>query len=246
MAKVWAHRGASGYAPENTLEAFSLAAEMGAYGVELDVQMSADAQLVVCHDETIERTSNGSGAICALPYEELVSFNYHAEFPADRFYRMPLLREVLDLLRPTGLYLNIELKCDSLLHYDGIEVKVVKEVEHAGMQERVIYSSFDHYALRRLKFVNPFAQVGILYQACLYQPWVYAKTLQACALHPHYTALFEPWYVDQAHREGMQINAWTVNDEQMVCALGQKGVDGIITNYPDIAVNALKKIGCTD
>ncbi len=85
MAKVWGHRGASGYAPENTMEAFALAVEMGAYGIELDVQMSADGKLVVCHDERIDRTSNGSGAIAALSYEKLAQYNYHAGFSAETF-----------------------------------------------------------------------------------------------------------------------------------------------------------------
>ena len=126
MAKVWGHRGASGYAPENTMEAFALAVEMGAYGIELDVQMSADGKLVVCHDERIDRTSNGSGAIAALSYEKLAQYNYHAGFSAETFYRLPLLEEVLELLKPTALHLNIELKCDSLVRYEGMEVDVYK------------------------------------------------------------------------------------------------------------------------
>ena len=138
MAKVWGHRGASGYAPENTMEAFALAVEMGAYGIELDVQMSADGKLVVCHDERIDRTSNGSGAIAALSYEKLAQYNYHAGFSAETFYRLPLLEEVLELLKPTALHLNIELKCDSLVRYEGMEVKAVQAVRQAGMEERVL------------------------------------------------------------------------------------------------------------
>ncbi len=244
MAKVWGHRGASGYAPENTMEAFALAVEMGAYGIELDVQMSADGKLVVCHDERIDRTSNGSGAIAALSYEKLAQYNYHAGFSAETFYRLPLLEEVLELLKPTALHLNIELKCDSLVRYEGMEVKAVQAVRQAGMEERVIYSSFDHYCLRRLKYVDPFAKAGILYEACLYQPWVYAKTLQATALHPHYASLFEPLIIDQVHREGLEVNTWTVNEPDLMRTLAQKGVDGIITNYPDTALKLLKEIDC--
>jgi glycerophosphoryl diester phosphodiesterase len=246
MAKVWGHRGASGYAPENTMEAFALAVEMGAHGIELDVQMSADGRLIVCHDACIDRTSNGSGAIAALSYEKLAQYNYHAGFSAETFYHLPLLEEVLELLKPTQLHLNIELKCDSLVRYDGMEVKVVQAVRQAGMEERVIYSSFDHYCLRRLKYVAPFAKTGILYDACLYQPWDYAKTLQATALHPHYASLFEPLIIDQAHREGLEVNTWTVNDSALVRTLGLKGVDGIITNDPDMALTALREADCLD
>ena len=244
MAKVWAHRGASGYAPENTLEAFALAAEQGAYGIELDVQMTSDGKLVVIHDYTIDRTSNGSGRVADMTYGQLCEYNYHAAFSDAHFYKIPLMEEVLAQVKPTGMHINIEIKCDSFVRFDGIEAALDTMVKATGMEDRILYSSFDHYTLRRMKFINPFAKTGILYEACLYQPWTYAKGLQASALHPHHSSLYEPMFIDLAHREGMEINTWTVNDENSMRILGGKGVDGIITNYPDVAKRVLTEIDC--
>lgn len=110
MTEVWAHRGASGYAPENTLEAFALAAEMEADGVELDVQMSRDGYLVVVHDERIDRVSNGSGFIRDFTLEELKGFLFNKTHPEYKDARIPTLREVYELLKDTPLKINVELK----------------------------------------------------------------------------------------------------------------------------------------
>lgn len=110
MTEVWAHRGASGYAPENTLEAFALAAEMGADGVELDVQMSRDGYLVVAHDERIDRVSNGSGFIRDFTLKELKGFLFNRTHPEYKDARIPTLREVYELLKDTPLKINVELK----------------------------------------------------------------------------------------------------------------------------------------
>ena len=121
--KIWAHRGASGYAPENTLEAFKLAAEMGADGVELDVQLTKDGEVVVVHDERIDRVSDGSGLVAEYTLEELRQFNFnkmHPEFA--EICRIPTLREVLECLKDTGLTVNVELKT-GINFYEGIENK---------------------------------------------------------------------------------------------------------------------------
>jgi len=108
--KVWAHRGASGYAPENTLPAFALAVEQGADGVELDIQLTKDGQIVVIHDETIDRVSNGSGWVKDYTLSQLKKFNFNKTFPEYGFVTIPTLEEVYDLLKDTGLTVNVELK----------------------------------------------------------------------------------------------------------------------------------------
>lgn len=244
MAKVWAHRGASKYAPENTMAAFALAAEQGAFGIELDVQQSRDGELVVCHDDTIDRTSDGTGRVGALSYAELCAHNFAAGRQDGAFYRIPRLREVLDFAREAGLRVNVELKQDSRAHADGLEGKVVAAVRAAGMEKAVRYSSFDHYALRRLRFFAPFAETAILYEAGLYEPWAYAATLRAQALHPHYATLFEPHIVDLIHKAGLEVCPWTVDDEKTVAALGRMGVDGVITNDPARTRRVLAAADC--
>ena len=152
--KVWAHRGASGYAPENTLDAFRKAVEMGADGIELDVQMTKDGELVVIHDETIDRVSNGKGWVKDYTYEELKKFNFnktHLEYTKEE---IPTLEQVYLLIKPTNLTINVEIKT-GIVFYPGIEERVLELTERLGMKERVIYSSFNHYTIRKIKELDP-------------------------------------------------------------------------------------------
>ena len=121
--KVWAHRGASAYAPENTLEAFRLGAEQGADGVELDVQLSKDGELVVIHDETIDRVSGGHGYVRDYTLEELRKLQFNKTHPEYQDVRIPTLGEVYDLLKPLGLEINVEIKT-GIYFYPGIEEKL--------------------------------------------------------------------------------------------------------------------------
>ena len=161
--KVWAHRGASGYAPENTLDAFQKAVEMGADGIELDVQMTKDSELVVIHDETIDRVSNGKGWVKDYTYEELKKINFnktHLEYTKEE---IPTLEQVYRLIKPTNLTINVEIKT-GIVFYPGIEERVLELTERLGMKERVIYSSFNHYTIRKIKELDPQAKTGMLYE----------------------------------------------------------------------------------
>ncbi len=141
--QVWAHRGASSDAPENTLEAFELAAQQHADGIELDVQMSADRELVVAHDETLDRVSNGSGFIKDKSLAELKLLDFSKPCPRYSPARIPMLREVYQLIRPTGMLINVEIKSGIIL-YPGIEQKLVRLEREMEMKGRVLYSSFNH------------------------------------------------------------------------------------------------------
>ena len=141
--KVWAHRGASAYAPENTLEAFRLGAEQGADGVELDVQLSKDGELVVIHDETIDRVSGGHGYVRDYTLEELRKLQFNKTHPEYQDVRIPTLGEVYDLLKPLGLEINVEIKT-GIYFYPGIEEKLYLLEKEKGMQGKIIYSSFNH------------------------------------------------------------------------------------------------------
>ena len=232
--KVWGHRGASGFAPENTMEAFRLAVEMGADGIETDVHLSKDGVLVLMHDEKIDRTTNGTGYIKDYTYEELAKFNanYHKE--GYDFCRIPTLNELLQLSKDTGVLLNIEIKTDAIL-YENIEDKVLALVKEYGIEDQVMYSSFNHYSLMKMKSINPSIKVGLLYMCGLYQPWNYANSVHADALHPYYPACILDDYVKNSHLHNVMVNAWTVNDEKTMRWFKKQGVDGIITDNPKLA-----------
>jgi len=232
---IQAHRGASFCLPENTLEAFSLAVEQGADGVELDVQLSKDGEIVVAHDERLERVSNGTGYVNDLTLKELKSLDFGKLFPGGKAYRIPLLSEVFSLLKPSNLTVNIELKTTERL-YPELPQKLIALAEEYAMSERIIYSSFNHYSLKQIKTLDPKAKIGMLYDFGIVDPWVYANYLGAEAIHPHYYIIAAlPETVEHCHEHGVMVNVWTVDDPQTVKLMLKCGVDGIITNKPDIA-----------
>ena len=191
MQKIYAHRGASGYAPENTLRAFGLAAYMGADGVELDVQISKDGRLVVFHDDELSRLTGFTGSVADYTYAELCRMPVIHAVDATERDVAPLLEDVLALLHERGLSVNIELK-NSRAAFPALEEKTLEAVEKAGMREKTIYSSFNHYSLLKVRRLDPNAVCGLLYDAMLYQPWDYARQLGVQALHPHFS---EPTFV---------------------------------------------------
>jgi glycerophosphoryl diester phosphodiesterase len=232
---IQAHRGASVFHSENTLEAFSLAIEQGADGIELDVHLSKDGEIVVAHDARLERVSNGKGFINDHTLEELKSLNFNNSYFSGQTYRIPLLSEVFSLLKPSNLTVNIELKTTERLYPDLPEKLLALAGEYA-MNERIIYSSFNHYSLKQIKTLNSGAKIGLLYELGMVDPWVYAKYLGADAIHPHYYVIAAlPETVERCHEHGVMVNVWTVDDSQAIKLMLKYGVDGIITNRPDIA-----------
>ena len=238
---IMAHRGASGYAPENTLEAFSLAAEMGAYGVELDVHLTRDGEIVVAHDERIDRVSDGSGRIYDSTLSELKKFHFNRTFPEYKNARIPTLKEVFELLGPAGLHINIELK-NSIIDYPDLEEKVISLADKEGILDKIIFSSFNHYSLLRIKKIDPSLYCGLLYEATLIEPWNYALNLGMDALHPHFSEVLVPGgECIKAHELGIEVNPWTVNDDDDLRKVIAAGADHIITNYPEKALNLLNE-----
>ncbi len=161
--QIWAHRGASGYMPENTLLSFDLAAKQHADGVELDIQYTKDRKIVVIHDENIDRTSNGTGWVKDYTFEQLRTFNFNKIHPEAGHADIPLMQEVFDLLKPTNLMINIELKT-GIFDYEGIEEEIIEMVRANGFQDRVIYSSFNHYSALKVRQLDPNAKVAFLYE----------------------------------------------------------------------------------
>lgn len=231
---VWAHRGASGYAPENTLAAFQKAVDLGADGVELDIQLTKDDQIVVIHDETIDRTSDGKGWVKDYTLEELRAFNYNRTKPEYKHADIPTMREVFELLKPTGFFINIEIKT-GVVFYEKIEEKILALTKEMGMEDRVCYSSFNHYTVTRIHELKPDAEVGFLYADGPIDMPSYGVKHGVNALHPALYNLQYDGFVKECKEKGLKLNVWTVNERPYMEMCCQYGVDAIITNYPDIA-----------
>lgn len=240
MIKVWGHRGAKGYYPENTLVSFEGAIKQKADGIELDVHLSKDGYIVVCHDETLNRTTNGKGFIKNYNLYELKQLDAGSWF--DKKYKgekLPLLDEVLELIKCTNMDLNIEIKAGSIF-YPGIEEKVIKLVDKYGLKEQVIISSFDYYSLSKIKDIDPTVKTGALYMEALYKPSDYINMSKADALHPNYLILNDE-ILDEIKKLNIDINTYTVNVADHAKKLKNKYINAIITDYPDIIKEALEK-----
>ena len=181
--KIWAHRGASGHAPENTIPAFELALLMRADGIELDVQLSKDGVPVVIHDERLERLSEGGGWVKEYTLEELQALNVNKRFPAYGKVRIPTLEEVYDLVKKSDLTINLELK-NGVVDYAGLEEKVLRLAEEKGLAEKMVYSSFNHYSIRKIQQLLPGAKTAFLYADGFLDMAGYAARYGAYALHP--------------------------------------------------------------
>ncbi|TKD72661.1 glycerophosphodiester phosphodiesterase [Pseudalkalibacillus hwajinpoensis] len=229
-----AHRGASGYAPENTMAAFEKSVEMKADYFELDVQLTKDGELIVIHDTSVDRTTNGSGKVKDMTLEELKHLDagswFGEEFAGEK---LPTLGEVLDAYRGKSGIL-IELKSPSL--YPGIEEKVAAELAKRNMDKphnnKVIVQSFDHESVETLHSILPSVPTGVLVSYTMSD-----EQLNEVARYSDYVNpgkwLITSDFVDRIHENGMEAQAWTVRDIDSVDPLLEAGVDGIITDYPD-------------
>lgn len=228
----FAHRGFSGRYPENTLLAFEKAIEAGADGIELDVHLTKDGIPVICHDERLDRTTDGKGLLCGYTLSELTAFDasyiYKGKYG---FNRIPTLREYFELIKDTKIITNIELK-NGCIDYPGLEQKVLDLIDEFALRPRIIFSSFNHYSVQRAKRLAPDIPCGLLYDAWLVNAQDYCEAVGADCLHPSYHCLTQET-VDAYLAAGLQINTWTVNEPEELCRLAALGVTSIITNHPD-------------
>ncbi len=234
---VIAHRGASAYAPENTLESFALAIEMKADGIETDVHFSKDGVVMVNHDEKLDRTSNGQGLITDYTCDELKFFDFGFKFHKKRTdVKIPTIDEMYALVAPSNLCINVEIKSAD----PAMPQALYDAAKRHGMLDRVFYSSFDHEQLARMLRIFPEAYVAPLYGFNMVKPWLYAENLGALASHPRYNQVFlYPEYVDECHKRGIRVNPWTVDDPEAIKSLAEAGCDALITNVPDVARKVL-------
>lgn len=237
-----AHRGAREQAPENTLVAFSLAHELGADGVELDTQLTSDGEIVIIHNQTVDKTTNGFGEVRHLTLDQIKSLDAGSWF--DRRFanlRIPTLEEVIAVL-DAKMVINIELKTFGLNNGD-LAQKIVNLVHRKEIAQRVIISSFNPLELIKVRRMAPSLHTGLIYAAN--SPWLLTKAglrsvlgtglstaLRPAALHPH-RRLVTPSFMRWAHDQSYRVNTWTVNEPAEMQRMIRLGVDTIMTDRPD-------------
>ena len=240
MVQIFAHRGFSGYYPENTMLAFQkVAEETVADGIELDIQLTKDGEIVIMHDEMLDRTTNGSGWLKDHTLEELkmlsVGVNVKGFFPRQT---IPTLREYFTWLKTTKLITNIELKT-SYFEYEGIEEKLIAMVKEFGLEDQIWYSSFNHYTVARIKKLMPEAKCGLLTDTWLMNIGEYAASQGAASVNARTYFCAKEGVAADLHAHNIALQAWTPNDAEMMQELVDAGVDVLITYYPDIAAKVL-------
>lgn len=232
--EIWAHRGASAHAPENTLAAFRTAEKLGADGVELDVQRARDGEPVVIHDTTLQRTTQGRGPVAGYTVAELKMLDAGFKFgPSFRGERIPTLAEALAYIRSTRLRVNIHLKSAGpagLL----LEQSVVREVSEAGLLSRTVISSFQQDVLRRMKQREPSLELAILCTEFSPVHPTHAVQSGLQAIHPQLGLIF-PEYLQNALALGVRVRPFTVNAAADLWRMAAWGAHGVITDDPRLA-----------
>jgi len=218
------HRGAKGHEPENTLHSFQKALDMNVDGIELDVHVCKTGELIVIHDFTVDRTTNGSGTVSELTLSEIkaLRINDHIE--------VPTLEEVLELVGKKCL-INIELKGrHTAKPVSHLIEKYILEKEYK--YEDFIVSSFQREELEMMYLINPKVHLGVLSQASVTQALEWATAFSAKAIHPHFSLLTEE-NVQKTQEQGFKIYTWTINETEDIERIKTYNIDGIITDFPE-------------
>ncbi|MGP1595140.1 MAG: glycerophosphodiester phosphodiesterase [Treponema sp.] len=236
-----AHRGFRSKYPENTMLAFKKAVEAGCDGIEFDVHLSKDGEVVIIHDETLERTTNGTGLVGEKTAAELKNLNAAVTHPAlTEFEAIPTLREYFEYAATQPhLISNIELKTGVFV-YPGIELKVYTLMKEYNLVNRCIISSFNHESIVRMKKLDSSVRCGLLVDSWLIKPAAYTASVGAECYHPSAYSV-TPEIVKELHDAEIQINPWLGSIQCSYEALIQMGVDSLITDYPDIIKSLLEK-----
>lgn len=247
---VISHRGANIYAPQNTIPAFKKSLEIGVDGFETDIHITKDDELVLCHNYTIDETSNGKGSIAEMTLNGLRHYDFGSYF-SEKFKgtKIPTMDEFLTLVESSDIsVLNIELKSPGKSE-TAIVSETIEKVKAHGLFDRLIISSFDPKLLVEAKEIDESCKTGFLYSPSkkityinklISHPIEFAKSINADALHPLFIFVDEK-YVYNAHEAGLIVNPWTVDSVRSIEKMIKCGVDGIITNFPDVVKGILEK-----
>ena len=236
MTKIFGHRGFSGKYPENTLLAFSKAIELGVDGIETDVHFSKDKELVIIHDERVDRTTDGEGLVADYTLAELKKLDASAGFKG--VYgnnEIPTLREYFELVKDVPNFVtNIELKT-GVNEYTGIEKAVLDMIDEYNLRDKIIISSFNHFSVLRMKSLCPEMKCGFLEESWIVGMGAYTKEHGIECVHPIFNNLTDELYAEMKNN-GREVNTWTVNEKEDIRRLISMGVDSIIGNFPDRAL----------
>ena len=238
--KIIAHRGWSGKYPENTMLSFREAAMIESDGIELDVHLSKDGEVMIIHDEALIRTAGVEGVVSDYTRSELERISAgktkNDEFG---FTPIPSLEEYLDFISKTNLFTNIELKT-APTYYPGIEEKVMRLVKRYNYVDRVVFSSFNWLSIMKLKMLEPTVKAGVLIASPRIENIGYELSdIGFDTYHPEYK-LIDKSVVAQCHRNGIAVNVWTIDKEEEMRNCNNLEVDGLITNNPDLAISLFR------
>ena len=238
--KVIAHRGANKYAPQNTIPAFERAIELGVDGFETDIHLTKDGVPVICHNYTVNDTSNGMGNISSYEFEDIRKLDFGSYFsPRFAGTKIPTIDEFLDTADKGDVkIINIELKSPKNGE-QGIVEKTIEAVKNHHLSSRLLISSFDYKLLVKAKEIDPDCRTAYLYSPnskdmlkMWFRPFDFAEKIGCYALHPMYCYVTKE-YVKRAHDAGLKVNVWTIDSERMIKYMVKCGVDGLITDCPD-------------
>ncbi|MCJ1908092.1 glycerophosphodiester phosphodiesterase [Planococcus ruber] len=236
--KIYAHRGCSGTHPENTLAAFKAAAELPIDGVELDVHLTKDGEVVVIHDEKINRTTNGKGYVKDMTLSELKKYDCGSWFSEKwEGERIPTLDEALEVFEHTQHRLNIEIKSD-IFPYDSLVGKVIDSAEKYGMGDRIVISSFNHEDIQKV-CRDTDVETAILTSQIFVDVYDYARVIGTTRIHLSLPSAFRRMATD-ALRKGAIVYVYTVNSLEYAAELRKIGVHGIFTDYPERMLTEIK------
>lgn len=243
--KIFAHRGLSGFYPENTILAFEKCLNLNIYGIELDVQKSKDNHLVVIHDETVDRTFNGSGYVKNMTLKELQSLNSSFKtYENNLNCKIPTLKEVLILFKPTNFIINIELK-NNKVNYKNLEKDVVNLVKELKMEKRVLISSFKMKSVKKTKKLCPKIKTAYLISDKFYnlrfKNLIFFRLINnKCSFANPNFLLVDKYFIKKCHAKDIKVLCYTVNSIEDYEKLSNLKCDGIFTDYPNIFSNINK------
>ncbi len=218
------HRGACGYEPENTLLSFKKALELNVDMIELDVYLCKTKELVVIHDDKVDRTTNGRGYVTEKSFEEL------RQLDAGKGEKIPTLQEVLDLTNKKAK-VNIELKGEGTAK--PVSKVIEKYVKEKGWSyDDFLVSSFNHYELLKFSKLSPNIKIGVLIKGAPIDFAEFAEKVNAYSVHLSLKFINKE-FVEDAHKKGMKVFVWTVNDKEEMQRMKELGIDGVFSKFPD-------------
>ena len=230
-----AHRGFSAAYPENTMMAFQKAIEAQCDGIELDLHLTRDGEIIVFHDESVDRITNGRGFVRDMDYPEI------RKLDAGKGEHIPALDEYFDLAEKTGIITIIELK-NNVFPYNGMEEKIIEKIRRRKMEGRVLLSSTNHFSVLKCKKLAPDMNCGFIVQDWMIDAGAYSKKHAMDSVHTEFHSLTDG-AMAEIRSHGVEIHTWTVNDPACMKQLASRGVDSITTDDPKLLREILNQYG---